>query len=157
MAAEEKARVVEHLRRHMAPTPRSWCGASTTPEASCTRWWTQRRSGGRLRCAGHAPPRGRGYHLEGVSHKHAHDAMLSRPCICCDMEACASEDGGGGPRLTAGAGSGDPEHRGGGGKRSRRRGLFPSSRERRSPRVASIGGSILVGKKNAVERDCWIT
>jgi nicotianamine synthase len=41
MAAEEKARVVEHLRRHMAPTPRSWCGARTTPEASCTRWWTR--------------------------------------------------------------------------------------------------------------------
>ena len=114
MAAEEKARVVEHLGRHMAPgaalVVRSAHGARgflypvVDPE--------EIRRGGFDVLAVHHPE---GEVINSViiarkpvppvdahavavaaagvghAHAHAHGAVLSRPCLCCEMEARAHQ------------------------------------------------------------------
>jgi nicotianamine synthase len=106
MAAEEKARVVEHLGRHMAPgaalVVRSAHGARgflypvVDPE--------EIRRGGFEVLAVHHPegevinsviiarkpvPSDPQAAAGGVAHAHAHGVVLSRPCLCCEMEARA--------------------------------------------------------------------
>jgi nicotianamine synthase len=108
MAAEEKARVVEHLGRHMAPgaalVVRSAHGARgflypvVDPE--------EIRRGGFDVLAVHHPegevinsviiarkplPVVDEHAVAGVGHAHAHGAVLSRPCLCCEMEARAHQ------------------------------------------------------------------
>jgi nicotianamine synthase len=108
MAAEEKARVVEHLGRHMAPgaalVVRSAHGARgflypvVDPE--------EIRRGGFDVLAVHHPegevinsviiarkpvPAVDAHAVAGVGHAHAHGAVLSRPCLCCEMEARAHQ------------------------------------------------------------------
>ncbi|CAD6222379.1 unnamed protein product [Miscanthus lutarioriparius] len=107
MAAEEKARVVEHLGRHMAPgaalVVRSAHGARgflypvVDPE--------EIRRGGFDVLAVHHPegevinsviiarkPVSVDAHAAGgVGHAHAHGAVLSRPCLCCEIEARAHQ------------------------------------------------------------------
>ncbi|RCV14623.1 hypothetical protein SEVIR_2G452700v4 [Setaria viridis] len=107
MAAEEKARVVEHLGRHMAPgaalVVRSAHGARgflypvVDPEEI-------RRGGFEVLAVHH--PEGEVINSViiarkpvpadaqaggGVAHAHAHGAVLSRPCLCCEMEARAHQ------------------------------------------------------------------
>lgn len=106
MAAEEKARVVEHLGRHMAPgaalVVRSAHGARgflypvVDPE--------EIRRGGFDVLAVHHPEDevinsviiarkapAADAHGNGHSHAHAHGAVVSRPCLCCEMEARAHQ------------------------------------------------------------------
>ncbi|CAN6186203.1 unnamed protein product [Urochloa humidicola] len=107
MAAEDKARVVEHLGRHMAPgaalVVRSAHGARgflypvVDPEEI-------RRGGFNVLAVHH--PEGEVINsviiarkplpadanaAAGVAHAHAHGAVLSRPCLCCEMEARAHQ------------------------------------------------------------------
>ncbi|CAN6206529.1 unnamed protein product [Urochloa humidicola] len=96
MAAEEKARVVEHLGRHMGPgaalVVRSAHGARgflypvVDPEEI-------RRGGFEVLAVHH--PEGEVINsviiarkpAAGDAHAHAHAHALSRPCLCCEMEA----------------------------------------------------------------------
>ncbi|KAG0546426.1 hypothetical protein BDA96_02G446300 [Sorghum bicolor] len=107
MAAEDKARVVEHLGRHMAPgaalVVRSAHGARgflypvVDPEEI-------RRGGFDVLAVHH--PEGEvinsviiarkpvavdGVGVAELGHAHAHGAVLSRPCLCCEMEARAHQ------------------------------------------------------------------
>ncbi|CAN6220012.1 unnamed protein product [Urochloa humidicola] len=105
MAAEDKARVVEHLGRHMAPgaalVVRSAHGARgflypvVDPDEI-------RRGGFDVLAVHH--PEGEvinsviiarkplpGDADAGVAHAHAHGAVLNRPCLCCEMEARAHQ------------------------------------------------------------------
>ncbi|XP_062188497.1 nicotianamine synthase 3-like [Phragmites australis] len=102
MAAEEKARVVEHLGRHMAPgaalVVRSAHGARgflypvVDPEEI-------RRGGFDVLAVHH--PEGQVINsviiarkpvpVDGQGHAHAHGAVVSRPCLCCEMEARAHQ------------------------------------------------------------------
>ncbi|KAL5197616.1 hypothetical protein ABZP36_001128 [Zizania latifolia] len=101
MAAEEKARVVEHLGKHMAPgaalVVRSAHGARgflypvVDPE--------EIRRGGFDVLAVHHPEGevinsviiARKPVAEGADAHHAHGAMMSRPCLCCEVEARAHQ------------------------------------------------------------------
>jgi nicotianamine synthase len=106
MATEEKARVVEHLGRHMAPG-----AALVVRSAHGTRGFLYPvvdpegiRHGGFEVLAVHHPagevinsviiarkpaPGDPQAAAGGMAHTHAHDAVLSWPCLCCEMEARA--------------------------------------------------------------------
>jgi nicotianamine synthase len=107
MAAEEKARVVAHLGRHMAPG-----AALVVRSAHGARGFLypvvdpgEIRRGGFDVLAVHHPegevinsviiarkPVAVDAHATGgVGHAHAHGAVLNRPCLCCEMEARAHQ------------------------------------------------------------------
>ncbi|PUZ73546.1 hypothetical protein GQ55_2G482900 [Panicum hallii var. hallii] len=103
MAAEEKARVVEHLGRHMAPG-----GALVVRSAHGARGFLypvvdpeEIRRGGFDVLAVHHPEgevinsviiaRKPAVLVEAQAHAHGHGAVLSRPCQCCEMEARAHQ------------------------------------------------------------------